>query len=145
MRKTIKKTLALLLTALMLFGTAIPMVSATESTSGNTFKDPATAQNGELLWEVNFNDKERYDFALTRPDDEYSELKISEDGKTAELITKQRSDPKNYAFVGAVDGLPFEYNEQNKTLIIRMYAIDKNEYKFDSVISDLENTLNFLI
>ena len=122
MRKTIKKTLALLLTALMLFGTAIPMVSATEATSESTFKDPATAQNGDILWEVNFKDTERFNVDIVKNKDDYSELKISDDGKTAELIAKSRDVVANYGFGGAIQGLPMGDGNGAYTVEFKMSA-----------------------
>ena len=122
MRKTIKKTLALLLTAIMLLGVAAPTVSAE-----GEFKDPATAEDGELLWEVDFNDRSRYGFALTRPDDEYSELKISQDGTMAELITKSRDVDKNYAFVGTVNGLSMGEGAGAYTIEFKMSATGKSD------------------
>ena len=38
---------------------------------------------------------------------------------------------------GATDGLPFEIDTKNQKFIIRLYAIDKKDYKLERVLEDL--------
>ena len=53
MQKTIKKTIALLLTVVMLLSLGIPMVGAVEATTA-TYPTYAEAADGELLYKVDF-------------------------------------------------------------------------------------------
>ena len=43
---------------------------------------------------------------------------------------------------GAVDGLPFEMDAVNQKLIVRLYVIDKRDYKLENVLEDLQKVLN---
>ena len=61
MQKTIKKTIALLLTVVMLLSLGIPMVGAVEATTA-TYPTYAEAADGELLYKVDFNDKSRFNY-----------------------------------------------------------------------------------
>lgn len=42
---------------------------------------------------------------------------------------------------GTTEGYPFEFDLNNNTLIVRLYAIDKRDYKFDVIMSDLLDIL----
>lgn len=57
-------------------------------------------------------------------------------------IENSNSDIQVEYLYGAVDGLPFEIDVENRKLIIRVYVIDKKDYKFDKVMEDLQNILN---
>lgn len=97
---------------------------------------------GKIIKSTTINELTNHIFIIAS-NPSFKEKQIREELNS--YLNKNKCDIQIYFYYGAVDGLPFEYNEQNKILIIRMHAIDKNEYKFDSVISDLKNTLNFLI
>lgn len=57
-------------------------------------------------------------------------------------IENSNSDIQVEYLYGAVDGLPFELDVEQGKLIVRVYVIDKKDYKFENVMEDLQNTLN---
>ena len=101
MRKTMKKTIALLLTVVMLLSLSIPMVGAVEATS-TTYPTYAEAADGDLLYKINFNEN-KYTYSYINNTTATTEA--STDGST--LTLKSNTTSAAYHTVGGeVAGLP---------------------------------------
>ncbi|MBQ8818916.1 MAG: hypothetical protein IJZ83_10075, partial [Clostridia bacterium] len=96
-----KKTIALLLTVVMLLSLSIPMVGAVEATS-TTYPTYAEAADGDLLYKINFNEN-KYTYSYINNTTATTEA--STDGST--LTLKSNTTSAAYHTVGGeVAGLP---------------------------------------
>ena len=138
MQKTIKKTIALLLTVVMLLSLGIPMVGAVEATTA-TYPTYAEAADGELLYKVDFRDKTRYNYdeSSTVVGGDYT---ASEDGSALTIRGDGSLSTKNqYTVGGAISDLPL--NETSVyTIDFSITTPDSSYSTYFSLAPDLDNS-----
>jgi hypothetical protein len=97
-----KKTLAIIMTVVMLFGMLVPVSAAT-----SPVKDVATAKAGELLYTFNFKGDDAFKPAVCENSNDQMDYTISADGSAVTIKGKVGGKDKvgNY-WGGIVEALP---------------------------------------
>ena len=104
------------------------------------FKEYASHFDGEIIVCTQMDEfADQYFVIASNPS--YKEKQIREAIK--QYFDKKDSTINVEYLYGAIDGLPFEMDVEKQKLVVRLYAVDKKDYKLERVLEDLYAVLNF--
>ena len=104
----------------------------------NQFKNYASSYDGEIIECVPMDEfADQYFAVASNPS--YKEKQIRE--AIRQHIENNNSCIQVKYLYGVTDGSPFEMDEEHKKLTVRLYVVDKKNYKLEKVMEDLSEIL----
>ena len=94
--------------------------------------------DGEII-ECKLIDKNFDQHFVVASNPSYKEKRIR--GVIKTYLYNNSSDIQVEYLYGAIDGSPFEFDVKKQKLIVRVYLIDKTDYKLENIMEDLRNIL----